>query len=274
MPYIRTYYGLYFSGSGGVVRLPINPEKLPITYDNDNKEYNVLGIGPIMVPRTPKLAVGSISGGLLPGRGGDVPPETYIDFFRAAMANMEVVVFTPVRFYETGEPFASSDVGFECLITEFVYEERGGETGDFYYDLTWTEFRDYTPQRMQVASGGGYGASDSAGAASASARARMLTGASSSVQQPATASQDTLRLLVEPSRAIPQGQLYSGAYAVANGAAYQTSQRGGSSQQLSGQLVRVQRIDNTAPSGVFVITEAGEYIGWMEATALQVVDDR
>ena len=45
MAYIRTYYGLYFSGSGGVVRLPINPEKLPITWANDNKEYNVLDIG-------------------------------------------------------------------------------------------------------------------------------------------------------------------------------------------------------------------------------------
>ena len=272
MAYIRTYYGLYFSGSGGVVRLPINPEKLPITWANDNKEYNVLDIGPIMVPRTPALRKVSVSS-FFPGREGDTPPETYINFFTSAMANLEVIAFTPVRFYEDGTPFATSDVGFQCLVTEFVYEERGGETGDFYYDLTCTEYRDYTPQRMQIASGSGSGTgASSAAAASAGvlARARATTPAQSATAASATG---TLRLMTTPTRSIPQGQLYSGAYAIANGPAYQNSQRGGSYQQLSGHRVIVQRINNTSPSGVFVTEEDGTYIGWIEASALQVVSD-
>ena len=242
MAYIRTYYGLYFSGSGGVVRLPINPEKLPITWANDNKEYNVLDIGPIMVPRTPALRKVSVSS-FFPGREGDTPPETYINFFTSAMANLEVIAFTPVRFYEDGTPFATSDVGFQCLVTEFVYEERGGETGDFYYDLTCTEYRDYTPQRMQIASGSGSGTGASSAAA---ASAGVLTRA-----RAATPAQS----------------------ATANGPAYQNSQRGGSYQQLSGHRVIVQRINNTSPSGVFVTEEDGTYIGWIEASALQVVSD-
>lgn len=266
MPYIQTYYGLYFSGSGGVVRLPINPEKLPITWDNDNKEENVLGIGPIMIPRTPKLREVSVSS-FFPGLGGEVSPETYINFFSSAMANKEVIVFTPVRFYEDGTPFATSDVGFECLVTEFVYEERGGETGDFYYDLTCTEYRDYTPQRMQIATSG---ASTGSGASSASLAAFNRSRASTSaVTTPTT--QMALRLTAAPSRKIAQGQIYAGALAVANGTVYETSQRGGVSSPVSGQRCIIQRIQITDPSGVYIITENGDAIGWIAPDALQVV---
>lgn len=48
-------FGLFFTRDGTVIRLPVNPEKLPVARDNDNSEYNVLGIGPIMIPRIPKL---------------------------------------------------------------------------------------------------------------------------------------------------------------------------------------------------------------------------
>ena len=60
-------FGLFFTRDSTVVRLPVNPEKLPVVRDNDNGEYNVLGIGPIMVPRTPKLRVVTISS-FFPGR--------------------------------------------------------------------------------------------------------------------------------------------------------------------------------------------------------------
>lgn len=61
-------YKLYFSSGAAVIALPINPEKLPETLSADNGTYNVLGLGPIMQPRTPNLRTVSISG-LLPGGG-------------------------------------------------------------------------------------------------------------------------------------------------------------------------------------------------------------
>ena len=271
LPYISTYYGLYFAGTGGVVRLPINPEKLPITWDNDNKEANVLDIGPIMIPRTPALRKVSVSS-FFPGMGASTPPETYINFFTRAMANMEVIAFVPVRFYEDGTPFATSDTGFECLVTEFVYEERAGETGDFYYDLTCTEYRDYTPQRMQIAGGTATGPGLSP-AASTGVRTARLARAAATPQLPAASTQGALRLMASPSRNIPQGQLYAGAFAVANGPAWQTSEKGGASQQLNGRRVAVMRIDNSAPSGVYVTSEDGEPIGWVSADSLQMVSE-
>ncbi len=43
-------YGLFFTRDETVLRLPMNPEKLPVEKDGDNEEYNVLGIGPITIP--------------------------------------------------------------------------------------------------------------------------------------------------------------------------------------------------------------------------------
>lgn len=60
-------YGLYLSRDGTALRFPVNPESYKISRDSDNGTYNVLGVGPIMVPRTPKLQVITWSG-LLPGR--------------------------------------------------------------------------------------------------------------------------------------------------------------------------------------------------------------
>ena len=142
-------FGLFFTRDGTVIRLPVNPEKLPVARDNDNSEYNVLGIGPIMIPRIPKLREVTISS-FFPGRefsginqwGTFHPPEYYIQFFESAMNDKAPIIYTPVRYYENGEPFMTGDTGFEVLVTQFNTEERGGETGDFYYDLTLTEYRD------------------------------------------------------------------------------------------------------------------------------------
>ena len=97
-------YGLYLSRDGTTLRFPVNPESYKISRDSDNGTYNVLGVGPIMVPRTPKLQVITWSG-LLPGRpeGGVVtagrfqPPEFYIRFLQAAMDER-----TAVRFVANG----------------------------------------------------------------------------------------------------------------------------------------------------------------------------
>lgn len=153
-------FGLFFTRDGTVIRLPVNPEKLPVARDNDNSEYNVLGIGPIMIPRIPKLREVTISS-FFPGRefsgsnqwGAFHPPEYYIQFFESAMNDKAPIIYTPVRYYENGEPFMTGDTGFEVLVTQFNTEERGGETGDFYYDLTLTEYRDYTPQSLSAQSG-------------------------------------------------------------------------------------------------------------------------
>lgn len=237
-------FGLFFTRDGTVIRLPQNPEKLPVAKDNDNGEYNVLGVGPIMVPRTPALREITISS-FFPGRvfsgvltsGGFEPPEFYISFFQSAMDDKVPILYTPVRYYEDSTPFFTSDTGLDVLVTAFSYEERGGETGDFYYDLTLTEYRDYSPQTVQISL-------EPSGAAS----------------------------MAEPSRKTPSGQITVGSVCIANGPWYYTSYGEEPHGNGNGRRVVVQRIvDASRAYPIHVTTESGGYLGWMKKSSLQVV---
>lgn len=239
-------FGLFFTRDSTIIRLPVNPEKLPVERNNANNDYNVLGIGPIMVPRIPELRVVTISS-FFPGRpfsgvlnaGEFQPPEFYIQFFESAMNDKAPILYTPVRYYENGEPFMSGDTGFEVLVTQFTTEERGGETGDFYYDLELTEYRDYTPQNLQVKQ--------------------------RSADTPAIAT-------TEPSRSIPQGQLVVGTTCIANGPYYYTSYGDEPHGNASGRTVVVSRmVDGSRAYPVHVTDESGGALGWMKKEALQVV---
>lgn len=237
-------FGLFFTKRGTVIRLPINPEKLPVVRDNDNQEYNVLGKGPIMVARIPALKIVTISS-YFPGRpfsgvltsGGFEPPEFYIDFFQSAMENKKPIVYTPVRFYEDGEPFATSDTGFKVLVTQFTTEERGGETGDFYFDLELTEYKSYAPQVVMV--------------------------------QPAA----TPTATTEPARENPPGELVVGAICTCNGPYYCSSYGDEPHGNGNGKRVKVSRIVSDASRAypIHVDGEAGGPLGWAKKESLTVV---
>lgn len=240
-------FGLFFTRDGQMVRLPVNPEKLPVARDHDNGEFNVLGIGPIMQARIPKLRVVTISS-FFPGRefsgvptsGGFRPPEFYIQFFESAMNDRATILYTPVRYYENGEPFFTGDPGFQCLVTSFHTEERGGETGDFYYDLEITEWRDYAPQTVQV-------------------------------QQQATTTTPAV-VTTEPSRDIPAGEITVGATCVANGPYFYTSYGDEPHGNSNGRTVKVSRIvDGSRPDCVHITDESGNPLGWISKDKLQVV---
>lgn len=240
-------YGLYVSGGGQTLQIPVNPEKYPIQKDNDNSEYNVLGIGPIMIPRTPKLQTISWEG-LLPGRTGGgylrsasgfTPPKTYIDFFTQAMDNLEPIQFIANRYFENGETIF--DTNMEVLVTSFSYEERGGETGDFYYSVTLTEYRDYSPQVISIQQTAG--------------------------QQTATA---------EPQRSVPAGQLTVGCTVIANGKYWYTSYGDEPFGSCSNKRAKVSRIitnDSSRPYPIHVTTESGGWLGWLKESQVRVVSE-
>lgn len=240
-------FGLFFTRDGTVIRLPVNPEELPVEKDNDNGEYNVLGIGPIMAPRIPKLKVVTISS-FFPGRvapwvltsGGFQPPEFYIQFFQSAMDDRVPILYTPTRYYEDGTPFMTQDTGFQVLVTKFTYTEKGGETGDFYYDLELTEYRDYSPQTMQIQT-------------------------AATADTPATAT-------TEVTRDIPQGQLVAGSVCTANGQYFYTSYGDEPHGNANGQQVVVSRIvDQSRACPFHITTESGGALGWIAQSGLQVV---
>lgn len=240
-------FGLFFTRDDTVIRLPVNPENLPVAKTNDNSEYNVLSLGPIMVPRIPKLRQVTISS-YFPGRefpgvltsGGFQPPEFYLNFFQSAMDDKVPILYTPVRYYENGESFLTGDTGFHVLVTEFSTEEKGGETGDFYYDLELTEYRDYSPTIVDISP------SDMPGAYTGTA---------------------------EPAREVPQNQLVVGSVCTATGKYYASSYGDLPYGNGNGRRCVVSRIisDPTRPYPIHITTESGGWLGWLTASQLQVV---
>lgn len=242
-------YGFFFTRDGTVLRLPINPDKFPIERDNSNSDYNVLGLGPITIPRTPKQRQVKISS-FFPGRtapyvltGGDFkPPEFYIDFFQSAMEDKEPILFTPVRCYEDGESFMTADAGFKVLVTSFKTEERGAETGDFYYDLTLQEYRDYSPMAVQV-------------------------------EKPKTP-EEPPKASTEPAREIPPAEIYPGATVIVNGNFYYSSYGDEPHGSASGRRCKVSHMVTSDPNRAYPIhlaDENGGWLGWAKRESLQVV---
>lgn len=240
-------WGLFFTRDDLVIRLPMNPETLPVTKEGDNTEYNVLGLGAVTVPRKPKQKTISISG-FFPGRNafyvlnsGDFkPPEFYIDFFESAMNDGVSILYTPVRYYENGEPFFTSDAGFPVLVSNFQYNEKAGETGDFFYTLDLIEDRDISPKIVTIEK-------------------------KNENEEKATA---------EKTRPIPPAQLYVGCTVTANGNYYLSSYGDEPHGTASGRKCKVSRIITTDPKRAYPIhitTESGGALGWIKKENLQVV---
>ncbi len=249
---MRNDYSIIFrrQTDGLLVRLPINPETLPVSRDTENEEYNVLGIGPIMVPRTPGLRGIKISS-YFPGRpdlltltvGEFETAAFYLDFFDRAMTEKEILVYTPVRYYENGEQYMTEDAGFPVLVTGFSYEERGAETGDFYYDLELTEYKDYTPLTVTIKT-------DSTGGNAVAT--------------------------TETPREVPKSQLVVGSKVVVNGPYYYSSYGDEPHGNGNGGTFVVSRIvtnDDTRAYPVHINTESGGALGWVKSEDCQVVSE-
>lgn len=153
---IRT--GIYFTSEVQqmTVRLPVNPSEYTVTKATDNTRYNVLDIGEIVVSRTPKLIAFSWDG-LFPGTNEEdfvvvkndfKPPEFYIYFFTLAQKNKERLYLTINRFYDDGTPIYDSEM--YVIVEDFSFTEKGGETGDFYYSIALTEWRNYKPSTVTI----------------------------------------------------------------------------------------------------------------------------
>lgn len=272
------FYSIFFTRDGEVARLPINPEKLPDAQDTDNGEYNVLGLGPITIPRIPKQRTISISG-LLPGLTSlpsitslltYKPPEYFINFFRSAMADRVPILYTPVRFYETGIPYAIDQTGYYVLVTKFDFEERGAETGDFYFDLECVEWRDPAPAKVQVQGSGAAATSNQAAAAASVARSTSAATTTTATQAAAVAA---VFASVGPSRSLPQNQIVVGSQCTLNGQYYEDTDESAPGTAVTGLLVSVARI-TSGPFGapVYVRNSAGAGLGWVEKAALTVVN--
>lgn len=274
-------YLIYFTRNAQSISLPINPEDLPLNNPGKNGTYNVVGLGDIIVPRTPGLRTVKISS-YFPARVTSAvtvpsewhPPEFYINFFRAAMADKAPILFAPARYDEEKNAYLTGDADFYVVVDGFELTEKGGEVGDFYYDLTLTEYRDYSPLEVQIT------AQDST--ATATNAPAIMRPTSTAAKKTATTKTTTKKTATVKTARSAGGKIVVGSTCIANGKYYPVSSAKGPYGTANNREVKVKRIEDLsrpAPYLIFATTNIEGYkvglipLGWIAARGLKKVAD-
>ena len=155
---IYQQYGIYFQTDRQNVRLPVNPSEVSVKYDGDSTSYNLIDLGEVIIPRNPKLATVEINSffprnSFLAGTAMDswYQPAFYVEFFQMLQRKKTVFQFIINRF--DGDSLDGLfDSSFKAIITSFEVTDKGGESGDVYFSLTVSEYRNTEPQKVEVIS--------------------------------------------------------------------------------------------------------------------------
>lgn len=144
-------YGMTVIAAGSEIGFPVLPEKLEVTTAGKNETATVLELGEVLLLR--KKGLRSVSWesffpvNTAPFVTGRINrPAEAVKAIQKARDSLE-----PVRFLLTGTDL---DVNIRMGIDSFDYEERSGELGDIYYSIKLTEWKDYSPSRLQLQSDG------------------------------------------------------------------------------------------------------------------------
>ncbi len=134
---------------GSRAKLPVNPEELSIQRPTDNKTYDVLGVGQIIVPKKPALKVISWEG-FFPGNlgapyvnSGAKSPKYYVSLLEKAMKRKQVgrLIISRSGLFDTN---------MKCIVSSFETKDKGGEPEDIYYSVELQEYRAYAPETVSV----------------------------------------------------------------------------------------------------------------------------
>ena len=171
----RIWFG-YWKGNESMdfelLDLPVNPSEVTITYPANPTNYDVEGVGDVVIPRIPKLANVTFDS-FFPrerifttGINSESwhTPEWYVNFFKNLQKSGEPFELTIVRgsdYYYAKNDWSGDaayfsmaqsnyfDTTFEkAVLLDISITDKGGEPGDIYYSMTISEYRDASPKTM------------------------------------------------------------------------------------------------------------------------------
>ena len=166
----RIFFGVWQGNSSEhqVIELPVNPAEVTITYPGNPTNYDVEGVGDIVVSRIPKLATVTFDS-FFPREAVYISaanseswysPEWYVNFFRNLQRNRKPFELTIVRgsdiLYDNSDQYAVfadkqnyfDTVFDQAVLLDISITDKGGEPGDIYYSMTISEYRDASPKTM------------------------------------------------------------------------------------------------------------------------------
>lgn len=134
---VKNPYKVYIAG----VRLPVNPEDVKTDEGVNTFEYNVIELGDIIIPGTPKLRKYTMKS-FLPvdtERYGCREPGYYVDLFEGLMEAKAPVELIIARYLPDGTPHIQTNT--QAVLTDFEYEDEFGHN-DVPYTIKLTEYRE------------------------------------------------------------------------------------------------------------------------------------
>jgi len=237
---MRNKYKFFADMGGNTIEFPVNPKEYTISYPSDNKTYNVLDIGEIVIPRLPSLIEVSWES-YFPGNSNDpliyghdwTDPEDYVEAIIDARDNQEVCDLVISRYNARGSKMF--DTNISAVIDSFETTEKGGEAGDVYYKIKFKEYRNYSPIKVSLSE---------------------------------TTTADTVQIDDESRPLSSTPELRVGATVIANGTYYSSSygdKPTGTANNLSTTVSRIIP-DASRPYPILI----GGSRGWIKADQLQV----
>lgn len=145
---IKSGYAIYLQ-FGKKLKIPVNPEKIEIQYPSEDEEYDVLGLGKVVVQKKPGLRTISWEGFFPAERSagyvntGAKAPKAYVKMIEKARDEQMAgrVIISRSGAYDTN---------MRCVISNFQTTDQGGEPGDIYYEIELKEYRSYAPRTVQI----------------------------------------------------------------------------------------------------------------------------
>lgn len=146
-------YEILFILENSILRIPVNPETLSLASPADNKTYNILDLGEIVVPQTPALCEISWESFFpqnideIVNTEGLKKPMDYVDAFNGFKTFRQVVTLTVNRAIND-EP--QKGFNLDVVVENFEIIEKGGEPGDIYYSISLKEYRHYMAKTITL----------------------------------------------------------------------------------------------------------------------------
>ena len=165
---ISDKYQIWIETDGERLCLPVNPPKIELKMQGNNKSMTLAELGEVTFPQAPKAltltfssflpcknypfsdypnlpASYSISSGeyTVSENAVKVMPHYYIAFLTNAMKSK-----TPVRLCITG-----CDLIRFMTVENFSYSQKGGDVGSYDYTLSFKEYREVSVRQVEVKNG-------------------------------------------------------------------------------------------------------------------------
>lgn len=130
---------------GRKIKIPVNPEEINITHSSNNKTFQVLDKGEIVVQMPPALTEVSfnsfVSNNDEPFTDGSITPRAFVKALKRAKDERIKgrLIITRSELFDTN---------IRCIIEDFDVTDKGGEPDDIYYSIKLKEYRDYSAQSV------------------------------------------------------------------------------------------------------------------------------